>query len=187
MNSKIKLNPNVYDFPMPVTILGTTLNSKSNFMTLSWITRINKNPPLIGIGVDKPHLSHKGITENKTFSINYPTVDMIKETDYCGIYSAKKVDKSEIFELFNGELENAPMIKNCSINLECKVIDQVDLPMNSVFIAEIINAYSEEEYMQDGKLSIKQMNPMLLTMPDNNYWNVGEKVGNAWKDGSKLK
>ena len=186
MNKKIKLNRNTYDFPMPITLLGTVVNSKINYMALAWITRINKKPPLIGISVDKPHSSHKGILENKTFSINYPNVDLLKETDYCGIYSAMKIDKSQMFETFNGELKNAPMIRNCTLNLECTVINLIELPINTFFIAEIINAYSEDKYMDNGKLNIKKMNPLLLTMPDNKYWNVGENVGLAWKDGKQL-
>lgn len=184
--NKIKLNQNVSDFPMPVTLLGTTLDSKPNFMALGWITRVNANPPLIGIGVGKHHITHESIIKNRTFSINYPTANMLKETDYCGIYSGKKEDKSKLFTLFNGDLENAPMISECSLSYECKVINQVVNPTNSFFIGEIINVFSEDKYLDNGKLSIKKMDPMLLTMPDNNYWSVGEKIGNAWKDGKKI-
>lgn len=184
--NKIKLNQNVFDFPMPVTLLGTTIDSNPNFMALGWISRVNANPPLIGIGVGKHHITHECIIKNKTFSINYPTANMLKETDYCGIYSGKKVDKSKLFTLFNGDLENAPMISECSLSFECKVINLVENPTNTFFIGEIINVFSEDKYFDNGKLSIKKMNPMLLTMPDNYYWSVGEKIGNAWKDGKEI-
>jgi hypothetical protein len=41
--------------------------------------------------------------------------------------------------------------------------------------------------MSDGKIDMAKMDPLLLTMPDNNYWKVGEKAGNAWSIGRSLK
>ena len=186
MYDKIRISNNVFDFPMPITLLGTTLHGKINFMTLAWISRVTVSPPMIGIGVNKNHLSHKSIVENGAFSINYPGIDLLKEADFCGIHSAAKVDKSEIFTTFFGELENAPMILECPLTYECQLIQEVDLKTHSLFIGEIINAFPSEEYLEFGKPQIKKINPMLLTMPDNNYWAVGEKIGNAWSDGKNL-
>ncbi len=46
--------------------------------------------------------------------------------------------------------------------------------------------YTEKKYLTDNKLDIKKINPFVLTMPDNNYWKVGEKSGNAWNDGKNF-
>ncbi len=69
---KINIGKNVF-MSMPVTLLGTKNNNKINFMTLAWVTRVNANPPLFGVAVNKVHHSNKGISENKTFSINFPS------------------------------------------------------------------------------------------------------------------
>ena len=42
---------------MPVTLLGTKINDKPNFMTLAWVTRVNANPPLFAVAVNKVHSS----------------------------------------------------------------------------------------------------------------------------------
>ena len=47
--------------------------------------------------------------------------------------------------------------------------------------------YTEEQYLFEVKLDIKKIKPLMLTMPDNNYWKVGEHVGNAWKEGKNFK
>jgi flavin reductase (DIM6/NTAB) family NADH-FMN oxidoreductase RutF len=112
---------------------------------------------------------------------------MVAVTDYTGLVSGKRVDKSELFDLFYGQLKAAPMIKDCPLTIECKLHSRVDLPTNSFFIGEIMGAFTEERYLSDGILDIKKANPFVLTMPDNRYWSIGECVGNAWKDGKALK
>jgi flavin reductase (DIM6/NTAB) family NADH-FMN oxidoreductase RutF len=112
---------------------------------------------------------------------------MVEATDYCGLVSGKTTDKSKVFEIFYGELKTAPMITECSLSLECKLVDKVDLQTNIFFIGEIIASYTEEKFLTNGKLDIKKMNPLLLTMPDNSYWTVGNYVGKAWNIGNTFK
>ncbi len=171
---------------MPVTLLGTNVKGKANFMALGWVTRVNASPPMIGAGVRKSHYTPEGIKENKNFSINFPAAEMIRETDYCGLFSGKNTDKSNMFEVFYGELETAPMIKECTLNLECKLVETLEFPTHYFFVGEITGAYSEEQYLTQGRPDIKKMDPLLLTMPDNNYWIVGDYAGAAWKIGKSL-
>lgn len=187
MVDKIKINNNVFVYPMPVTLLGANVKGKANFMALGWVTRVNANPPMIGVGVRKSHYTPGGIKENKNFSINFPGAEMIKETDYCGLFSGEKTDKSNLFEVFYGELKTAPMIKECTLNLECRLVETLEFPTHYFFVGEITDAYSEEQYLTQGKPDIKKMDPLLLTMPDNNYWVVGDYAGAAWKIGKSLK
>lgn len=184
---KIKIDASTYVYPNPVTLVGTKVEGRANFMAVGWVSRVNRTPPLIGIGVNRAHYTPKGIQETKTFSINFPSAQMAEITDYCGIVSGKKVDKSNIFETFYGSLETAPMITESTLCMECKLFKTVELPSNHFFIGEIVAAYTEEKYLTDGMLDIKKMNPLLLTMPDKSYWTVGEYAGKAWSIGKKLK
>jgi flavin reductase (DIM6/NTAB) family NADH-FMN oxidoreductase RutF len=163
------------------------VQGKVNFMALDWLTRANYDPAMLGICVGRGHASNRAIRETGQFSINVPTVDMIEIVDYCGIASANRDDKSKLFDVFYGELEAAPLIAACPLNIECKLVQTVDLPSNTFFIAEIVTIYSEEQYLSAGKPDVKKIRPFLLTMPDNRFWSVGEHVGNAWKDGTKFR
>ena len=184
---KHNLGKQTFVLPMAQTILGTHVDGKPNYMALGWLTRVNASPPMLGVGVNKNNRSHLAIAETGEFSVNFPSVEMVKETDYTGIVSAKKVDKSQLFETFYKELKAAPMIANCPLTIECKLYEQVELPTNSFFIGEIIGAYTEERYLTDNKLDIEKAKPFLLTMPDNRYWSIGQCIGHAWKDGKALK
>jgi len=186
MNKKT-IDKNQFCLPWTQTLLGTRVNNKVNFMALDWLTRVNYQPAMIGICVSRSHASNAAVRTTGEFSVNVPNVDMVAITDYCGIVSGKTTDKSGLFEVFYGELPAAPMIAQCPLNIECKVVKTVELDTNDFFIAEIRNIYAEEKYLEDGKPDVRKIRPFLLTMPDNRFWAVGEQVGNAWKDGVKFK
>jgi flavin reductase (DIM6/NTAB) family NADH-FMN oxidoreductase RutF len=152
-------------------------------MALDWLTRVNFQPAMLGICVNRVHASNEAVRDSGEFSVNVPSVDMVDITDYTGLVSGKNVDKSGLFEIFYGQLKSAPMIKLCPLSIECKVIQTVDLPTNTFFIAEIIDIYSEDRFLTEGKPDVKKINPFLLTMPDNSFWSIGECVGKAWNAG----
>jgi len=151
------------------------------------VSRVNANPPMIGCGVGKHHYTPTGIKQNKTFSVNVPSHSMIEEADYCGIVSGASVDKADLFSVFYGELKTAPMIKECPICIECRLVQSVHHPTNEFFIGEIAGSYTEERYLTGGKPDMKKIDPLLLSMPDNRYWTLGEHAGDAWSIGKSLK
>ncbi len=185
--SKVNLGRNVSIYPMPVTLVGAMVDGKPNFMAVAWICRVNATPPMLAISLNKPRHTAKGIRENETFSVNFPGANMAKQADYCGLVSGKESDKSELFEVFFGTLKTAPMIKSCPLCIECTLKEIHELPTNDLYIGEIVSSYAEESCFSEGKLDIRKMNPLLLSMPDNRYWKVGDYVGIAWSMGRGLK
>jgi flavin reductase (DIM6/NTAB) family NADH-FMN oxidoreductase RutF len=184
---KLEIDNNAYLYPMPVVLVGTMIGGKANFMTVAWVSRVNFKPPMMAVCINRFHYTPKGILENRSFSVNIPGRTMLELTDYCGLVSGKTVDKSELFELFHGKIPSAPMIGDCPLNMECKLVQVVELPSNFLFIGEIVGAYCEERFMTDGKPDVKKVDPFVLTMPGNRYWAVGEYIGDAWSIGEKPK
>ena len=184
---KINIGVNGYQYPMPVCLVGTIVEGKINFMAVGWFSRLNGRPPIIGIGVNKRHFTSVGIKQNSCFSVNIPSAEWMVETDYCGIASGWKTDKSDIFEPFYGELKNAPMIKEFPLCMECRLYDTVELPSHNLFLGEIMGIYTEEQYLTEGKPDVRKMKPFVFTMPDDNYWLLGDFLGKAYKSGLKLR
>ena len=178
----VKIENNVF-IPMPVTLIGCKLMGRANFMAAGWVSRVNANPPQIGVGIHRSHATPEGILENRTFSVCLPSRASISQVDYCGIVSGKDVDKSSVFTPFYGELKTAPMIEEASLNLECSLVQTIEGPSNFFFIGEIKGAYAASQCLEDGRLSPKRADYLLLTMPDNNYWTLGEPAGRAWHIG----
>jgi flavin reductase (DIM6/NTAB) family NADH-FMN oxidoreductase RutF len=184
---KLKLDSNVFLYPMPVVLVGAVVQGKPNFMTVGWVSRVNSKPPMIAVSMNKAHHTPKGILENRTFSVNIPERSMVEVTDYCGLVSGRTTDKAELFQLFYGDFKTAPMIVDCPLNMECMLVEAVDLPSNHLFIGEIVGAYCGREFMTDGNPDLRKIDPIVLTMPDNQYWAVGEPLGRAWSVGKGLK
>lgn len=172
-------------YPMPTVLVGALVDGKPNYITIAHVGIMDLTS--VSLGVAKFHYTNDGIRENGTFSINMPTVDMVRETDYCGIVSGKKVDKSVLFENFYGELRTAPMIKGFPINMECRLIQTVDFPRHDIFIGEIVETYCDEEYLDGNSVDIARLRPILFTMDDRGYWTVGERFASAWEAGKELK
>jgi flavin reductase (DIM6/NTAB) family NADH-FMN oxidoreductase RutF len=173
-------------YPYPVTLIGANVNDKPNFLAISFIGIVNANPGMIAFGLGRKHYTNQGIFENKTFSVNIPSKDMIEIVDFVGIYSGSRIDKSQLFEIFYGKLGNAPMIKDCPINIECKLIDVLDYGgTDHIIISEIIESYIDEKYLTDGIPDVKKIKPFLLSMYENKYFDVGKTLGKAWDIGKK--
>jgi flavin reductase (DIM6/NTAB) family NADH-FMN oxidoreductase RutF len=186
---KINISEEIFAF-VPITtqtILGSHVEGKANFMALGWLTRANFKPPMIGICVNKGNKSRDGILENGEFSINVPSSDMVAVTDYTGLVSAKKTDKSGLFSVYYGQLKSAPLITECPVNVECKVVEQIELPTNYFFIGEVVGVHAEERFLTDGKPDPEKVRPFMLSMPDNRFWALGECIGKAWHDGKTVK
>jgi flavin reductase (DIM6/NTAB) family NADH-FMN oxidoreductase RutF len=183
---KVKLNNNTFVYPMPVTLVGAVVEGKPNFMPVGWVSRVNMRPPLIAVAIGRHHTA-AGIKEHGAFSVNVPSADLLEVTDYCGLVSGRKVDKSQLFTLFYGELAHAPLIEACPVNLACRLVQTVELPSHTLFIGEIVEAYASVAVMADGQPDIEKIQPLTLTMPDNRYWTVGDVAGKAWGSGRDYK
>lgn len=186
--TKVKLNQRFYPYQMPCSLIGTMVDKKPNFMTCTWLSRVNINPPVWMVSINRKHHTLKGIRKNKVFSINFPSIDLVKEVDYCGITSGREIDKSTIFNVFYGETE-APMIKECTLSIELKVDNIIEFLDHYVIFGNASNSYIGKQYLTDNKPDIKKMNPIVYTGAENQnqYWSIGGKIANAFKIGKEFK
>ncbi len=183
---KTKLGANTLLYPMPAVLVGANVEGKPNYATVAYCGIVNHSPPVISVCLRRSRYTLAGIKENGTFSVNIPAADMVEATDYCGIVSGHKADKSALFETFYGKLETAPMIEECPINLECKLIETLEFDTHDALMGEIVEAYAEERYLTDGVPDIKKIDPIIFSTGDSNYWRVGDHLAQAFKVGKKL-
>jgi len=179
-------NQNVL-YPTPVTIVSALVNNKVNFINVAHVGIVNASPPhLITLGMNKAHHTNIGIRENKTFSVNIFSREMMTEVDYVGLVSGGKTDKSTVFETFFGELKTAPIITTCPLSMECRLYDTYETKTHDLFIGEVVATYAEDAVLTNGKVDLAKVKPLLFDMSSVKYWSLGEPVGNCWNVGKKL-
>ena len=86
MNKK-KLGPQTLLWPHPATLVGSHVDGKPDFVAVAWTGVAASAPPAVTIALQHRRYSLKGIYQNRTFSVNIPSREQVRETDYCGIVS----------------------------------------------------------------------------------------------------
>ena len=188
---KILIGPTTLICPKPILLVGANVDGKPNFMAVAWGGIANSIPPMISVALRHERYTLRGIRQNMTFSVNVPSTDLVREADYCGIKSGSKVNKVEVchFNVFYGKLDNAPLIEQCPVNLECKVIHILDLPSHSLIVGRIEETHISESCLTDGKPDIDKIKPLAYIgapMPARRYQSLGEVIAKAHSIGLEL-
>ena len=171
-------------FPLPTVVVGTVVDNKPNYSTLGNFGLMCLSPLTVYISMHTSHYTTKGVKENQTFSVNIPSTNQVVETDYVGIVSGHKVDKSDVFESFFGELENVPMTKECPVSMSCKVVHQFSVRKMDVFVGEVVELFVNQDCFSDGKPDIEKINPLTL-FQDMSYRVMGKKIAKSFHIGKK--
>lgn len=188
--AKIQLGPQTLVYPMPTFLVGANVDDKPNFMAVAWGGISNMTPPMISVAVRHQRHTNKGIKQNKTFSVNIPSVELVKEADYCGIATGAKVDKVKVcgFRVFYGKLKSAPMVEQCPLNLECSLAHIIDLGSHDLIVGKIEETYVSDHCLTDGKPDVAKIKPLIYTAGDPpHYRALGEVVARAFSVGKELK
>ena len=187
---KVTLGPETYVYPKPAFLIGANVNEKPSFMAAAWCGILKSEPPMIGVGIRPQRHTFKGVQENSTFSVNVPSVNQMKEMDYCGIYSGVKEDKNKIcgFTIFYGKLETAPLIEQFPVNLECKVVQELKLGSHFLFVGQIEEIHASEDALTNGLPDIEKIKPIIYSSgAEKMYHGLGERIGPAHRAGMELK
>ncbi len=185
---KKKLAPINLLYPTPTVLVGAVVNGRPNFITIAHIGIVNHARPfLISLSMGKAHYTNAGIKENKAFSVNIPSENLVAETDYVGLVTGKKVDKSALFDLFYGELATAPLITGCPVNMACRLHDIYDTPTHDLFIGRIVETYADDSVLNETVVDISRVKPLLFDMSSKKYWSLGPAVADCWRVGKSIK
>jgi flavin reductase (DIM6/NTAB) family NADH-FMN oxidoreductase RutF len=129
--------------PGPVVMVSTGSKNTPNVMTLSWLTMMDFEPPILGLVLSNRNFSFKSLVAQKECVINIPSSDLIKAVVGVGNTSGKRINKFKQFHLTPLPAENvkAPLIAECFVNLECKVIDAKLANKYNFFILKVVKAW----------------------------------------------
>ncbi len=174
-------------YPMPVLIIGTyDENGTPNAMNAAWGGIYDTNQVMVCLADD--HKTTENIKATGAFTVSFATSKTVAACDYVGIVSANDVpDKfaKAGFHATKSEYVDAPIIEELPMTVECKLIKFNE---DGICIGEIVNVSADESVLdENGKVDAKKLDPIIYDSVTHAYWNFGEKVGQAFLDGKKIK
>lgn len=162
--------------PLPAVMVSCGDKKAKNIITIAWTGIINSDPPMTYISVRKSRYSHDIIEKTGEFVINLTTEALAKKTDWAGVKSGRDVDKFKELELTPVKAKNlsCPMIKECPVNIECRVTEIRELGSHDMFMAEIVGLNIDEELI-DEKGRFMFENARLISYVHGEYYGLKSK------------
>ena len=177
-----------YTYPQPVLIIAAyDENGTPDAMNAAW-GGISDDTQ-ISMCLSAGHKTVKNIQARKAFTVSMADAAHVVACDYVGIVSGNKVpDKFEKagFHATKSEFVDAPLIDELPMTLECTLVNYD--PETCRLVGEIVNVSADKRILdENGKIDPVKLEPITFDPVNNAYLKLGEKVGNAFKDGMQLK
>ena len=174
-------------YPQPVFILAAyDEHGVPNAMNAAW-GGISDDKE-ISLCISAGHKTTRGILASKAFTVSMADARHVAECDYVGVVSGNDVpDKLARcgFHTTKSEFVDAPLIDELAMALECRLVSYD--PGTCRLVGEIVNVCADESVLTDGKIDPAKLRPITFDPVNNAYLALGEKAGNAFKDGLKLR
>ena len=171
--AKTTIEPRGFLMPLPATMLSCQKpGEKPNIITLSWVGVLCSEPPVVGVGIRLSRFSHHIIKDTGEFVLNLPSEDQVWQTDYCGHASGRDKDKFKEcgFTPEKGLDVSAPIIRECPINIECKVTQSVLLGSHELFLGQIVTIQVDDRCVdKSGKVDIASVKPFVYVPISQTY------------------
>ena len=159
-------------------------------MNAAWGGIASSKPPCISVSLREATLTYHNIKQTEAFTVNIPSEKHFKEADFVGMVSGREYDKFNETRLtpLKSKLVNAPIVKEFPYALECKLIKLVDLGLHTMFIGEIVGMAADSEVLNLNQFpDIEKVRPILWgSYGSMAYYNIGDKLGNAFSAGNEL-
>lgn len=184
---KTKMGPQPMLWPHPAVLVGADVDGKPDFATVAWTGVAAGTPPAVSIALQHPRYSLKGIRRNLTFSVNIPSRELVRETDYCGLISGAKTDKVKDckFKVFYGKTAGAPLIEQCPISIECEVLHILNMGSHALVIGKVVETHVSEDCLTDGQPDMNKVRPFVFV--PSKYHAIGEAFADAFSVGKEIK
>lgn len=184
-----KLNITEGIFPMPVLMVATYNEDGSvNVMNAAWGTMQERG--IVALNLTETHKTVQNIKARGAFTVSIADAAHVVEADYFGVESGNRV--SNKFEnsgltASRSELLDAPVITEFPLCLECEFIEYQKGEYGCGVIGKVVNVTADESVMAGGRVDMSLVNAIAFDPYTHGYYKVSERVGEAFKDGLRLK
>lgn len=187
MRKKLKITEGI--FPMPVLMVATYNGDGTvNVMNAAWGTMQERN--VVALNLSESHKTVENIKARGAFTVGIADAKHVVEADYFGIASGnsepKKFEKSGL-TASKAEAVDAPVVNEFPLCLECEFIEYQQNEYGIGVIGRVVIVTADESVMPNGKLDMSLVDAIAFDPYTHGYYRVAERVGEAFKDGLKIK
>ena len=174
-------------YPQPVLIIGTyNEDGTPDAMNAAWGGLYDADKVVLCLSAG--HKTTANIKAKGAFTVSFADAAHVVPSDYVGMVSANaepnKLEKAG-FHVTKSEFVDAPLIDELPVALECKLLKVAE---DGNIIGQIVNVSAEESVLgADGSIDLTKFRPISFEPVHNAYHVLGEKVGDAFSDGGKLR
>jgi flavin reductase (DIM6/NTAB) family NADH-FMN oxidoreductase RutF len=166
--------------PSPAALITSVSDDgRANIITLGEVFNVSiRDPVILGIAIAKPRYSHELISATREYVVNLPTAGMVEPVDRCGTVSGRHVDKFAEFGLTPVAAESVqpPLIAECPINIECRVIGIQEIGDHDLFLGEALAEHVAQEALDEkGNIMVDRLDPLCYLHGE--YWSCGRRLG----------
>ena len=176
-------------FPMPVLMIATYNEDNTvDVMNAAWGMMLDRD--MVMLNLTETHKTVQNIKKRGAFTVSIADADHVVEADYLGVVSANSVpnkfEKTGLTAVKSSNVD-APIIDEFPICMECEFAEYQDDEYGGGVVGKIVNVTADEKVMTGENVDITLLNAVAFDPYTHGYYKVGQKVGNAFKDGMKLK
>lgn len=176
-------------FPMPVLMIATYNDDGSiDVMNAAWGTMLERDHVILNL--TETHKTVQNIKKRKAFTVSIADSKHVIQADYFGVVSGNNTPNK--FENTNltavkSEKVDAPIINEFPICMECEFIEYQDDEYGAGVVGKIVNVSANDDVLDGDKVDVSKVGAICFDPYTHGYYEVGKRVGEAFKDGLKLK
>ena len=175
-------------YPTPAALITSVApDGKANIITLGEVYNLSLGrPTIVGVSIRKATYSHGLISESREYVVNMPTTKIVREVDLCGTMSGRSVNKFAEVGLtpIPATIVKPPLIAECPVNVECKVIGMEEIGDHDMFKGEVVATHVEDYLLdEEGRVCPDRLDVLCFLFSFNfrgEYWSLGQKLGDMY-------
>jgi flavin reductase (DIM6/NTAB) family NADH-FMN oxidoreductase RutF len=177
--TKVQIKPHRPVYPTPAGLITSVdADGKPNIITLGEVFNISiTRPVILGIAIRKATYSHGLISQCGEYVVNLPTQAITEQVWTIGRVSGRSVDKFAETGLtpIPATMVTPPLIAECPVNIECKVIGIQEIGDHDLFLGEALTQHVDADLVDErGKIRIDSLNGFAFVLGE--FWTLGEKI-----------
>ena len=176
-------------FPMPVLMVATYNEDGSvDVMNAAWGTMLERD--VVVLNLSETHKTVQNIKARGALTVSIADAAHVTEADYVGVESGNRIsDKFQNSGLtaVKSDVVDAPVIAEFPLCLECEFIEYQDDTYGCGVVGKVVRVTADESVMEGDKVNISLVNAIAFDPYTHGYYKVTERIGEAFKDGLKLK